>query len=369
MNNTLTKRKFQYSDGSGAYVKLILVNLALQLIAGIAVMIGAGSGADISVETNLVFMYVLQIANILVALQLLKKTDLSYNIKSVITKPKSAVKNIGLGAVAGAICVFAFFMLVVWMAMFFDAIGYTSLASLSLEKPSYIVITVIAACVFAPVGEELVYRGALLSGLKEKFGNKKFGNVAVILLSGIAFSLMHLNPEQTVYQFALGCVAAYLAIKANSVVPTIALHAVSNAFSFILELTQLGVWYNAFLNLVFDKLWVGALATVGFVVAGVAVIYLFGRLLTPKEKKVLPALATANIKTAVEDAEGNITLSTPVSDDKIADKIERHDVNALPDGGILGKHTGRIFYIAGIAFSLIMWVSTFVTSMGWLNLG
>ena len=84
------------------------------------------------------------------------------------------------------------------------------------------VIFVIA--VLPAVFEELLCRELLLKGLKP------FGEVFAVLVSGALFALYHQNPAQTLYQFCCGVAFALVAIKANSVLPTMLAHFLNNAF-------------------------------------------------------------------------------------------------------------------------------------------
>ncbi len=72
--------------------------------------------------------------------------------------------------------------------------------------------------------EELIFRGILLSGLKD------FGSVFAALVSGGLFALYHQTPVQTVYQFLCGFAFAWVAIKAGSILPTVLAHGINNAF-------------------------------------------------------------------------------------------------------------------------------------------
>lgn len=73
------------------------------------------------------------------------------------------------------------------------------------------------------VGEELVFRGLLLKGMRW------FGRVGAALLCGAAFSLFHQNPVQTVYQFVCGTAFAFVALQAGSILPTVLSHFLNNA--------------------------------------------------------------------------------------------------------------------------------------------
>lgn len=91
----------------------------------------------------------------------------------------------------------------------------------------------LVVAVLPAVLEECLFRGALLSGLKQ------FGETAAVLICGGLFALYHQNPAQTLYQFCCGAAFALVAIRAKSVLPTVLSHFINNAV--ILTLTKCGV--------------------------------------------------------------------------------------------------------------------------------
>ena len=81
----------------------------------------------------------------------------------------------------------------------------------------------ITVAVLPAVFEEFLFRGVILRGVKT------FGAVGAVLLCGGLFSLFHQNPAQTLYQFCCGAAYALLALRAGSVLPTVAAHFCNNA--------------------------------------------------------------------------------------------------------------------------------------------
>lgn len=93
-----------------------------------------------------------------------------------------------------------------------------------------IVGVLFAVAVLPAVMEEIVFRGALLYGLK-----KNFPVWLATLICGGMFAIYHQRPEQTMYQFVCGTAYALLAIRAGSVLPTILAHFLNNATIIILQ--------------------------------------------------------------------------------------------------------------------------------------
>lgn len=78
------------------------------------------------------------------------------------------------------------------------------------------------ACLLGPVLEELLYRGVLLQSMRKY--NERFA----IFLSAAIFGLMHENYQQFILGFLLGIPLAVVAVKYNSLVPSIITHIIVN---------------------------------------------------------------------------------------------------------------------------------------------
>lgn len=88
-----------------------------------------------------------------------------------------------------------------------------------LVVPALIVIAVMPA-----IFEEGLFRGVILNSCEDGAGT-----VRTVLIVGFAFSLFHASAEQTVYQFFAGCVFAFVAIRAGSILPSVVMHFINNA--------------------------------------------------------------------------------------------------------------------------------------------
>lgn len=79
--------------------------------------------------------------------------------------------------------------------------------------------------IFAPLVEEIFFRGFLFQGLRERYGWVKS-----MLVSSAIFSAAHLDPVALIPTFILGCLLAYLFHRSNSIWPGTILHFLVNAF-------------------------------------------------------------------------------------------------------------------------------------------
>lgn len=98
---------------------------------------------------------------------------------------------------------------------------------------------IVLICILPAIGEEFIFRKVLcdsLGGIDEW---------KIIILSGTIFSLTHFNIAQTVYQFFIGCVLAYLYLKTKNITLTILIHFINNALAlFITSITGTAMWNN-----------------------------------------------------------------------------------------------------------------------------
>jgi membrane protease YdiL (CAAX protease family) len=97
-----------------------------------------------------------------------------------------------------------------------------------LSKP--IVLGIIATIIIAPVLEEFIFRGFLLSQLKNKFGNWW-----AIILSSLAWTSVHFQYELKILAaiFLFGLLLGFYRLKYNSLFLVIILHAINNIIGFL----------------------------------------------------------------------------------------------------------------------------------------
>ncbi|MBQ8687860.1 MAG: CPBP family intramembrane metalloprotease [Ruminococcus sp.] len=92
-----------------------------------------------------------------------------------------------------------------------------------------IVVSGLYTCLIAPVTEELLYRGFVLKNLSRV--SQRFG----IIISAVLFGLAHENIAQFVLAVPAGIFMARIAVKHNSLIPSILVHMAVNTLAFIME--------------------------------------------------------------------------------------------------------------------------------------
>lgn len=97
----------------------------------------------------------------------------------------------------------------------------------------------LAASVGAPVLEELICRGVLLSGLR-----RRHSVVRALWLSAVLFAIIHLNPWQAAGALPLGLAWGWLVLRTGSIVPGVLSHAMVNfSSSFLVAPLLLALGY------------------------------------------------------------------------------------------------------------------------------
>jgi uncharacterized protein len=91
----------------------------------------------------------------------------------------------------------------------------------ALDAPVWFILV---GVIFAPIVEELFFRGFLFQGFRQKYGWVKGG-----LLSSVIFGMAHLDPVAFIPTTILGILLAYMYHRSNSVWPGIILHVLVNA--------------------------------------------------------------------------------------------------------------------------------------------
>lgn len=108
-----------------------------------------------------------------------------------------------------------------FLELFGLSISVPELPELSLQN---LIFAVIFICIIPTITEEILMRKIILDGLSE------VGEVFAIFASGFIFSIFHMNPAQTLYQFIVGCAFAYIVLKGGNYFVTMIAHLLNNLF-------------------------------------------------------------------------------------------------------------------------------------------
>ncbi len=368
----LNKRKFTASDGATVYLLGILCIFLISNALGF--VFGGIDGSErpaLYEAVNMLANALLQVGLIAVYVIYIKTSG----ARPQIGLNKSAPLSYLFGVLAAIVALYGF----VLPAELFDEqlrrIGFTSDAFAVSTLPGKISLVLLTVLI-APIGEELIFRSALISGL-----SRRLSAVPCILINGLTFSLMHMNPAQTVYQLALGCALAALALASRSVIPCIVCHSTSNLMACLTELVP-GFTKKFFAPVLFvggdgrNALWIVflMLAAVGVTSAG----YIFLRRLTVKnsdfteEKATEPAffdpVTLAPVFEGDPDYEQRLKRKNAQGSSAEAEAVQallrrQYDAKNGERGGFLGKNTFFKCICIGIGFCAIMWLLALFVSV------
>lgn len=127
---------------------------------------------------------------------------------------------IGFGCAYAVNYVFNIFFLMIQMAR-----GFQLQAPNMLLGSSWLdgILTVTFFAIAAPLCEELFFRGSLLGNIRS------FGGWFSICMTALMFGMTHMNYQQLFYTMAMGIIAGFVCMKAQSILPGILLHFCLNA--------------------------------------------------------------------------------------------------------------------------------------------
>ena len=233
-------RTYDYFASCSFYLFAVLVVLLCQGVAGVvaAAVERAHEGASSGGIFNTACMLFFQAANaaFIYFYTRIKRHRFNFTYFSDGETGKGVTPTVVImPIVLSVVLMCGMYLPTVWYGYFTKAIGIPeSAGALDLDSAGAIVMIVISSVFLAPVFEETIYRGVLLHGLK-----KEFSPVKSVMLAAVAFMMMHMSPLQVVFQLALGVLSGFLALKTKRLLPSVILHAASNALALVVQLTPL----------------------------------------------------------------------------------------------------------------------------------
>ena len=137
--------------------------------------------------------------------------------------------------VIGVISLFGIQYFIGIIDKFLDVIGYPLEKGLAVLNPTSVgkyFLCVLLLAILPAIGEELIFRGVILHGLRTRFNDV----IAVVISAGM-FALMHGNLQQLVYPFLLGLIMGWIVLRTGSLISSIIVHFINNflvvTFSYI----------------------------------------------------------------------------------------------------------------------------------------
>lgn len=101
----------------------------------------------------------------------------------------------------------------------------TELFGLDFSEPYKLVLSMISTAIVPAFAEEFLFRGMIVSNIKP------YSKSAAVIISAVAFGLMHQNPMQLLYATAAGLVLGFIYVETESIWCCITLHFINNFIS------------------------------------------------------------------------------------------------------------------------------------------
>lgn len=192
--------------------------LLLALIdAGLLVAATQGLGAQLAQSAVLILVQLVYLLPLIVVFAYRRVNPLSLGFGMF----KWSTLGIGCGLLIASY-IFILAHNAILMALGVDTQGEQILQLFAeLDSPVWFILV---GVIFAPIVEELFFRGFLFQGFRQRYGWVSGG-----LLSSAVFGVAHLDPAALLPTFVLGFLLAYMYHRSNSVWPCIILHVMINA--------------------------------------------------------------------------------------------------------------------------------------------
>ena len=133
-------------------------------------------------------------------------------------------------------------------------------------EPYMLLLGLLSTAVVPAFAEELLFRGLLISNIRP------YSEKGAIIISALAFGLMHQNLIQTIYATAAGLALGYIYVKTKSLWTVILIHFVNNFVSVIQS--YLYYYYPVDERNLILTVYEGIVLALGVILIPIAVIYL-----------------------------------------------------------------------------------------------
>lgn len=228
----MKKDNFKFSNTGNAFLTAFAMYYAVSLIYEISLMfIYGGDTANWPAAAQWCSYLLNPVVFIGTCLVYSKKKNVNI-VSAAKLNRKITFKQVGIIAALSIFCIMAFLPI---SNMFLDLLGRLgfnmslSFADTSASVGAYF-LGLLMLAVMPALSEELLMRGVVLNAAEQR----RDYSYAILITAGM-FSLMHGNPIQTVHQFLLGMVLAYVVLVSRSLWAAVLLHFFNNFLSLTLD--------------------------------------------------------------------------------------------------------------------------------------
>lgn len=220
-NNLLDSKKVKFGVSEAALASLLFVIYNFLFIEIYSFLPNGMKTGIVSYVASFLLEFTFALAAITVACA--KKTNL---VKASGMNKKISVKMVFLGFLISIVSLIGFGNVTNLFLELLYSLGYSSvLSDVVIDSFWKYLGYVIVSCITPAVCEELLFRGTILSGLKQ------YGPKIAIIISTVIFTIMHGNAEQTVHQFIIGIIVGYIFYKTGNLWLGVIVHFFNNFIS------------------------------------------------------------------------------------------------------------------------------------------
>ncbi|MBO5394562.1 MAG: CPBP family intramembrane metalloprotease [Clostridia bacterium] len=231
-NTFVVKRNIYNHDDSGkVFILAIFLPFILSFFASlISEAIADGQGIDITDVTSSIWFHLcFTILNLLTYVGIWLSYSKLKDIRPVVAakmKIKQKWQNYIIPVVLGIVMLFGFQYLVQAFDNLLEVVGYPvdrGFGSVDPENAGEYIYAIFALAVVPAFIEELLFRGVIFNGLRERFPT---GWAAVI--SAAMFAIAHGNLQQLIYPLIFGTFLALVVARTGSLISSMLVHFVNN---------------------------------------------------------------------------------------------------------------------------------------------
>lgn len=237
------EKKYDYCGACTFYLGAVIVTLLCQALAGVvsSALVRTYPNIAENGDFNTAFMICVQAFNVAFIVLFSKLNKYKFDFAFFDNGKKGgavAPSTFVIPVIAAGLLLTGMYLPTIWYGYFTVYALHVppEFGQINLSTTSSVVMIVIASVFLAPVCEEIIYRGTLFNGLK-----RERSALNAVLLSSLAFMLMHMSHAQVVFQFSLGVVSAFVMLKSGRLLPSIIMHATANSLALVIELTPLAI--------------------------------------------------------------------------------------------------------------------------------
>lgn len=295
-------------------------------------------------KTKLIYiipmMLVSQIAFLIIYLVFVKKHNISIKLELKKTKMALKLKNVLWCVLISLIAVFGLIYFVGLFDTIFQNWGYV-------EEPSAFActtfirffISVIIAAVIPAIMEELVFRGIIFKGLKQK------GYWFAIVVSSVMFFIVHLSLSSIIYPLIMGIIFCFIVQKTGNVVYSIIVHFCNNFLVLLIQYLQYAI--NKQIIFTIDLWWEVLLVIIVAMLSLVTIWYIIKHCLNTNQSVREKELQSLNIEEINEKQYKEINESS----------LEKTETNKV----VCYIKNRKISFIA-IGIGLLFWTIVIISS-------